>query len=66
MNFVLFIRLADDWAYYASCGLNIGYISPMVVREDVLGVKSTLSYVQGELLSHSGAAAFLPVFPEVH
>ena len=37
-------HLADDWVYYASLGLNIGYVSPMLVREDILGVKSTLGH----------------------
>ena len=52
-------HLADDWAYYASCGLNIGYISPMVVREDVLGVKSTLGHDSGFIVPRNSKSQFI-------
>jgi glycosyl transferase family 25 len=36
--------LADDWDYYSSLGLSIGYLKPTLVREDTLGLKSTLGH----------------------
>ncbi len=41
------LHLADDWAYFASLGLKIGYLSPMLVREDVLGSQSTVGHDAG-------------------
>ena len=40
-------HLADDWGYYSSLGICIGYLNPTLVREDVLGVKSTLGHDTG-------------------
>lgn len=52
-------HLADDWAYYASLGLNIGYVSPMLVREDILGVKSTLGHDCGFIAPNNHKSFFV-------
>lgn len=36
-------HLADDWSYYGSIGLKIGYLRPAIIREDI-GAKSTLDH----------------------
>jgi GR25 family glycosyltransferase involved in LPS biosynthesis len=40
-------HLADDWSYYSSLGLAVGYISPMLVREDVFGTASSIGHDTG-------------------
>jgi len=52
-------HLADDWVYYASLGLNIGYVSPMLVREDILGVNSTLGHDCGFIAPKNHKSAFV-------
>ena len=52
-------HLADDWVYYASVGLNIGYVSPMLVREDILGVNSTLGHDCGFITPKNHKSPFV-------
>ncbi len=52
-------HLADDWAYYASIGLSIGYVSPMLVREDILECRSTLGHDSGFIAPKNSKYLFI-------